>query len=233
MTLHSGILAAQFPQKAYLAPFFAFFAFLAVADIVPRFADDQSHWLLAQPLYWIYPLQTVVCGLLLLRFWHHYPLQKPRRIVLSTGIGILAFLAWISPQEIFNSPPRMVGFDPEFAPPGWPSALSLGMRFLRLVVVVPLLEEIFWRGFLMRYLIQDRFLSVPFGAFHWRAFALVALFFGLAHSGPDFFPALATGVFYNIVACRTGRLGSCVLAHATTNLLLGLYIMKTGQWGFW
>ena len=107
------------------------------------------------------------------------------------------------------------------------------MRVLRLVLVVPLLEEIFWRGFLLRHLIRDPFHEVPVGAFTWRSFTWVALAFGLAHWGPDFVPAIITGALYNLVAITTRSLGACVLAHAVTNLGLGLYLFRTQQWGFW
>jgi CAAX prenyl protease-like protein len=116
----------------------------------------------------------------------------------------------------------------------------VGLRFIRLVIVVPLLEEIFWRGFLLRDLVQPRFTEVPVGTFRWRSFFIVVAAFGVAHwgketwpPGPDFVPALITGAMYNLIAYRTKSLTSCVVAHAVTNLLLGIYIMRTGQWGFW
>jgi uncharacterized protein len=113
------------------------------------------------------------------------------------------------------------------------------MRFLRLVVVVPFLEEIFWRGFLMRFLISEPFEKVPFGTFQMKAFLITTLAFGLAHygnqtlPGQDFYSALICGIIFNAVACLTKSLGSCIFVHAVTNLFLGIYIMKTKQWGFW
>jgi CAAX prenyl protease-like protein len=100
-------------------------------------------------------------------------------------------------------------------------------------VVVPLVEEIFWRGFLLRYFINEEFYAVPIGAFSWLSFGVVTAGFALAHSPADWIAALITGALYNWVAYRTKSLASCVLAHSVTNLFLGLWIMKTGQWGFW
>ena len=102
-----------------------------------------------------------------------------------------------------------------------------------LLVVVPLVEEIFWRGFLLRLLIDEDFERVPFGTFSWFSFSIVTLGFALSHSPADWPAALVTGALYNAVAYRTKSLSSCILTHAVTNLLLGLWIMKTGQWGFW
>jgi CAAX prenyl protease-like protein len=105
---------------------------------------------------------------------------------------------------------------------------------------VPLLEEIFWRGFLMRHLIRDPFHTVPFGTFTWSSFVWVTLFFGFAHwgdrmwpPGQDFWTGIITSILYNLLAIYTRSLGACVVAHAVTNLLLGFYIFKTQQWGFW
>jgi hypothetical protein len=94
-------------------------------------------------------------------------------------------------------------------------------------------EEIFWRGYLLRYLINERFARIPIGAFSWLSFAAVTLGFGFSHARADWIAALICGALYNLVAYRTRSLASCVLAHATTNLLLGLWIMETRQWGFW
>jgi CAAX prenyl protease-like protein len=159
----------------------------------------------------------------------------------TLGIAVLVLILWIAPQELLGFPPRTEGFDPEIFSGNQALFLTMvGVRFVRLVIVVPLLEEIFWRGFLLRDLVQPRFTEVPLGTFTWRSFFIVAGAFGLAHwgketwpPGPDFIPALITGALYNLVAYRTKSLTSCVIAHAMTNLLLGIYIMRTGQWGFW
>jgi CAAX prenyl protease-like protein len=150
------------------------------------------------------------------------------------AIGALVFVIWIAPQQFFGFSPRLVGFDPEAVGRGstlyWATVV---LRFLRLVVVVPLVEEIFWRGFLLRYLVNERFTTIPVGTFSWVSFLGVTLAFGFTHSRPDWIAAFACGALYNVVAYRTGSLASCVIAHALTNLLLGLWIMQTRQWGFW
>jgi CAAX prenyl protease-like protein len=188
----------------------------------------------ASPEYWLYPAQTLICGALLLWFWRQYDLGAPRRILFATGVALVVFALWIAPQQFFGFPPRLVGFDPEVFT-GQPAMYwtTVIMRFVRLVVVVPLVEEIFWRGFLLRYLINERFTAVPVGAFSWISFAVVTLAFGFGHARPDWIAALMTGALYNLVAYRTRSLASCVVAHAVTNCLLGVWIMSSRQWGFW
>jgi CAAX prenyl protease-like protein len=142
-------------------------------------------------------------------------------------------VVWILPQEVFHFAPRVDGFEPHFFGAGPSHAISVALRFVRLVIIVPLLEEIFWRGFLLRYLISQDFTRVPFGAFSWKSFAIVTVGFCLEHSYEDYPGAIVAGALYNLVAYQTRSLSSCVVAHAVTNLLLGIYIMRTGQWGFW
>lgn len=86
---------------------------------------------------------------------------------------------------------------------------------------------------MLRYLIAEHFENVPFGTFTPLSFTVVALVFCFSHSMPDWPAALLTGALYNFVAYRTRSLASCVLAHAITNLALGLWIVSTKQWGFW
>ena len=101
------------------------------------------------------------------------------------------------------------------------------------MLAVPWLEEIFWRGFLLRYLIREDFTSLPFGSWSRFSFLVTTLGFMFEHGMVDWPAALVTGVLYNLVAIRTRSLSACVLAHALTNALLGGYVMHTGQWGFW
>jgi CAAX prenyl protease-like protein len=216
---------------AFTLPMAVFFALLALAGALRK--PGGSFWL-AAPEYWIYPVQTLICGALLIWFWRDYGLRAPQKTWLAVAIGLAVFVLWIAPQQFLGFPPRLTGFDPGvFA--GQP-ALYWGtviFRFLRLVVVVALVEEIFWRGFVLRYFINERFSEVPIGAFSWLSFGVVTIAFAVTHSREDWIAALVTGALYNLVACRTRSLASCVIAHAVTNLLLGAWIMATRQWGFW
>jgi uncharacterized protein len=216
---------------AFTLPMAVFVVLLGVTAAGNR--PENVSWF-SYPAYWTYPAQTVVCGALLWWFWGDYQIQRPGKIWFALVIGVIVFVVWIAPQQFFRFAPRLIGFDPGLfaAQPAlyWG---TVAFRFLRLVVVVPLVEEVFWRGFLLRYLISERFTTVAIGAFSWLSFLGVTFAFGLAHSRADWAAAVVCGALYNLVAYRTGSLASCALAHATTNLLLGLWIMQTRQWGFW
>ena len=220
---------------AYVLPFAVFMGGLALISLVQSFAPAENAPLwLAEPKYWIFPLQTVLCSALLVWFWKTYEWGAKWHVITAVLTGLVVLALWISPQWLLGAEERTDGFNPGLF--AGSAALYWGtliLRFIRLVVIVPLLEEIFWRGFLLRYLIKEDFTKVSFGTFSWFSFVVVTVMFGLAHFGPDFIPALLTGAIYNLLAVKTRSLACCVLAHAVTNLGLGLYIMQTGQWGFW
>lgn len=215
---------------AFLVPMVAFVGLLALNSLLKKLGN--SFWLTSSE-YWVYPLQTIVCGAFLTYYWRCYDSLQPRRVWLALVLGLVVFLVWIAPQTVLGFARRNEGFDPTvFAHPGlyW---TTIVFRFARLVIVVPLVEEIFWRGFLLRYFISERFDKLEIGAWSWMSFIVVATAFALSHSTADWAAAFVTGMIYNCVAYSTKSLGSCVVAHATTNLLLGIWIMSTRQWGFW
>lgn len=231
--------------KAYIAPFAAFVAVLIVAD---QFPPADRHW--------SYLAQTILCGALLIRFWSVYQLRAPKGTVFTLLIAILVLVLWISPQVLFGpvlaaararglflwiSPQavswlswRFEGFNPtvfKASPAQYYTVVVI--RFIRLAVIVPFIEEIFWRGFLLRYLVKEDFESVPHGTYTRLSFWIVVAGFCLEHKRADYPAALLAGALFNFIYYRTRSLGSCVLAHAVANFLLGIYIMRTGQWGFW
>ncbi len=219
---------------AYTLPFFAFLGFLALDGIIASLFETSGILLLAVPKYWLFPLQAMFCAGLLIFFWKEYTFTPLRPWLWGVAAGLLALAIWLSPQELFGAAARNKGFNPEvFHDTPLLYWLTVLARFARLVIVVPLLEEIFWRGFLMRYLINERFSAVAFGAYRHFSFLAVAVLFMLVHSPQDYIGAFLTGVLYNGLAVKTKSLWACVLAHAVTNLGLGLYIMATRQWGFW
>ena len=182
----------------------------------------------------VYFAQTLVCGLALTWFWRRYALRWPRRLLHTFVIAFLIFVIWVAPQFFFGAMPRREGFDPMVFEKNRVAFFAvLIVRFLRLVVIVPLVEEIFWRGFLLRWLIREDFQRVEIGAFSRFSFLAVSLAFMLEHQPADWPAALAAGALFNCVAYRTRSLSSCILAHAATNLLLGVYVFQTRQWGFW
>lgn len=218
---------------AYVLPFGLFMAALGLTSLVQTEAEGAPFFL-AEPKYWIYPLQTLLCGAALVWFWKYYDFGSLKKWLTATVVGLIVLVIWVAPQEFLGVQPRLEGFDPNvFADEPLLYWSSLLARFARLVIVVPLLEEIFWRGFLLRWLVKEDFTKLPFGSYSDYSVVVTTVMFGFAHFGPDLYPALLCGILFNWVAIKTKSLACCVWAHAVTNLGLGIYIMVTQQWGFW
>ena len=100
---------------------------------------------------------------------------------------------------------------------------------------VALLEELFWRGFLWRYLVNmDKpFWKTEFGIKRWKPIAITIALFVLVHAPEDYLGCLVYGILISWVAIRTRSLAACVVCHGVSNFVLGVYIMATQKWGLW
>src|SRR5262249_2231755 len=105
------------------------------------------------------------------------------------------------------------------------------IRVVGLVVLVPVVEELFWRGFLIRWLISPNWQRQKPGQFTWFSFVAVTLLFALAHrewlAGAGFCGVLNGRLYWK------RDLWNCVVAHAISNLVLAGYILSTGNWQLW
>jgi CAAX prenyl protease-like protein len=112
------------------------------------------------------------------------------------------------------------------------NAAVLILRTVRAAVFVPIAEELFWRGWLMRWIISPDVQAVPLGAWSARAFWIVAVLFAAEH-GPLWDVGLVAGVLYNWWMVRTKSLGDVILAHGITNACLSAYVVLAGRWEYW
>lgn len=157
-------------------------------------------------------------------------------ILLGTGV----FLVWVAPDMLWPAyreswlfQNAMMGTVESSVPAeyrGMP--MVVWSRAIRAILIVPIVEELFWRGWLMRWLINPNFLAVPLGTFVPFAFVATALLFASEH-GPYWDVGLLAGLAYNWWMIRTRNLGDCVLAHAVTNGLLSTHVVLNEQWQYW
>jgi CAAX prenyl protease-like protein len=160
--------------------------------------------------------------------------------VMSVLVGVGVFLLWVAPDALVpgwreswvfqNSITGHVKIS--IAPAELASPLVLWLRVVRAVVLVPILEELFWRGWLPRWIQDTKFERIPPGTFTAFAFIVTALLFAAEH-GPFWEVGLLAGLVYNWWMWRTKSLGDLVLAHAVTNACLAGYVVLTQQWQFW
>lgn len=105
----------------------------------------------------------------------------------------------------------------------------LVIRFIGLALIVPVIEEFFLRGFMMRYVVHEQWWQVPFGSVNRMAVIAGTAVPMLMHPGE----LLAAFVWFSMVTwlmVRTRNIWDCVAAHAVTNFLLGVYVVWFDQW---
>lgn len=154
-------------------------------------------------------------------------------------LGILLVIPWVALAALqrdagwagwLGGSGERAAFDP-FATwgDGGTTRAYLLLRGLGLVAVIPLIEELFLRGFLMRYVVDESFWKVPFGLLSPAAAAACAVYAVVSHPAE----ALAAIAWFGVVtgiAAATRRPIDCILAHAGTNLALGAWVLTTRDW---
>ncbi|NTV50305.1 MAG: CAAX prenyl protease-related protein [Geobacteraceae bacterium] len=218
-------------------PFAVFMGFIGLDEFI-RFLAGQGLFTLAPTtIYYLYPVKTLTVGCFLFLFrkqYHELKLKDFANIpttLASCGIGLLVFALWIKMDWTFGAASVPQGFNPELLPG---RSIQISMTLIRVagaVLVVPLMEELFWRSFLIRYIIDKDFGSVPMGTFTWASFLFTIVLFGLEHN--FILAGIMAGVFFNLLLYKTRSLAQCVLAHAIANLALAVYVVSTGKWQFW
>ena len=165
---------------------------------------------------------------------------RVRHWVATLAIGAAVFAVWIAPDLLIPGYRHFWLFDNAVtgkaatslstgATMSWP---VLALRMIRAVAIVPIVEELFWRAWLMRWLIDNDFEKVPLGKYTAQAFWIVAVLFASEH-GSYWDVGLAAGIIYNWWMVRTRSLGDLILAHAVTNFILSVYVIAYGKWEYW
>ena len=184
--------------------------------------------------------RLILPALALAFYWRTLPAFHIERPAGSVLVGLAVFAVWVGPDLlipgwrahwVFQN--RVFGhLSVSMSQESLGNPLDLLLRVLRATTVVALAEEIFWRGWFMRWLVDEHFTSVPVGLYQARAFWLTAIFFAVEH-GPYWEVGLAAGLIYNWWAIRSKSLGDLILAHALTNAALALFVILTRRWEFW
>jgi membrane protease YdiL (CAAX protease family) len=229
----------------FVAPLFLFSVFLSVESYFPG-----QHYVL-------YPIVTIVVAAAIGWYWRALPALVPTSVIGSVAVGGVGIILWVGLdplamlldrvlEQFYNGAVSDSGFQTwsmpiqEIHPAGldpfavYPAAeawILFGFRLAGISLCVPIMEELFWRGFLMRWLIQENFTAVPIGTYQPASFWITTAFFALVH-GPEWSLGVVVGVLYGFWFVRTKSLGDIMLAHGVTNLLLALYCLLSGDWHF-
>ena len=235
------LLKDWFAGSPLVARVVPFAIFLGLTALQGQFGEASR--------YWIYLAKTLV-GVWLI--WLMRPYVTEMRWAFSgeaVVVGVLVFAVWGGLDPYYPSlsdlmvklglsaPPKPADlplpWNP-FAQFGEASLLAwlfVVVRILGSSLVVPPLEEAFYRSFLYRYIVKADFMAVSLGTYARTPFIIACVIFGFAHY--EWLAAILCGAAYLGLVLRKGRLGDAITAHAITNFLLGLWVVGKGAWKFW
>jgi CAAX prenyl protease-like protein len=228
--------SAGSPLAVRVAPFLVF---LALTVCQGKFGAASA--------YWFYLAKTLA-GVWLV--WEMKPLVAEMRWAVSweavlVGVGIFAVWVgisgdWTTQDSLWSklglahsqaasaknwNPHEHFGNNSALA---W---LMIATRILGSTLIVPPLEEVFYRSFLYRYVANQNFLSVPLNQFLPWPFLATAFVFGFSHN--EWLAGILCGAAYQWLVIRKNRLGDAMTAHAITNFLLGIWVVWKPAWNFW
>ena len=234
----------------YLAPFVVY---MLVTSFEPEPATGNY------PLFYAVKLVlTAIAIAVCFPAWKSL-LKSPSLYGILAGIGSAAL--WIGICQMKNQsipdllpgmgldkifPTSRPGFDwgfGETASDPQASMLKLGfiMRLAGLAIIVPIIEEVFLRGFVLRYFWTDPkesaskseseltpWYEVPFGALCPMVWIVTIAYPLLTH--PEAIAGVVWFCAITFLASKTRSLSDCICAHSITNLALGLWVLYSGQW---
>ncbi len=214
-----------------ILPFGLFMLLLALRGMLGDTADSGID------ARWVYGLNVVLVGGLLLWLWREYGelvrqlAPDVREALLAVTVGLAVFGLWISldaPWMTLGEPTASFVPLDDAGQLIWP---LIAVRWIGATLVVPVMEELFWRSFLMRWIDNVRFEAVMPQRATLKAIVLSTFVFTLAHT--LWLAAAIAGLAYAWLYVRTGKLWVAILAHAVTNGVLGVWVVMTGNWVFW
>lgn len=241
--------------RAHVIPFAVFMVFMILLQGVSSWIEwkhPDAPWWRQDPAQLIYPIQTLVVLGILIFYWKCYRFDWSWKwSAVGVIFGAIGIGFWLLPTtlydawgitgktdgwlEFFGVSARKDGFNPGIFEDPAAYAASVSMRFLRAAVIVAFLEEIFWRGFVMRIICdwEGNYWKQPFGRANWLSYLVVTGLFVAAHGADDRVAAFIYGSLTYLLCIWSKNLGACVVMHATANFLMGCYIMAYQKYGLW
>ncbi|MBT3880653.1 MAG: CAAX prenyl protease-related protein [Candidatus Scalindua sp.] len=230
------IRKAWFPRVFPFLLFIAFIALESLIDFLSRYYTPLEK-VAEYDSYIFYPVKTVLVAVVLLLLWNRYSeidfknALSVKNILIGFFSGATVFILWINMDMKFATLKEPEPYNPFIFNDSFLFYLIISFRLFGASVVVPVFEELFWRSFVLRYIINPKFGDVPVGKFTWISFVIASIFFGFEHN--LWLAGIMAGVSYSLILYFTRSLFIAMFSHGITNLLLGIYVVKTGNWQFW
>lgn len=222
-------LIKQYPVLQWIAPFAVFMLLLVVSPA------------LGIPQPWESVLRVGVLLLTIVLFSGTIlRTLRVQHLLGSVLLGLAVCALWVAPDLLVPGWRSHWLFQNgitgtlknSIAPAELADPLVLVLRFARAALLVPVLEELFWRGWLPRWIVNNDWQRVPLGTYTRAAFVISAVLFAMEH-GPYWEVGLLCGLIYNWWMQRTRSLGDLVVVHAVTNAALSTFVLVTKRWEYW
>ena len=220
-----------------IIPFAVFMGFIGLQQLLEWSVVQGWVEMTSEQMLYLYPIKTLLVAGLLIFLWGRYEeldfsdLKNFPKTAASIAIGLIVFVLWINMDWGIAAFGENKGFDPFLIDDSTTRNIIIFFRICGAALVVPVMEELFWRSFMLRYVITPDFSSVRIGTFTLSSFLICSVLFGLEHN--LLFAGIMAGAVYSLLLYWTKSIAQCVVAHAVTNLVLGLYVLQTGHWQFW
>ena len=213
--------------RTCVGPFLVFLAFSMPGFLAEgwKWNHPSAPWYQQAPELLLYPLQVVACAVYIWTVRRGVDWRAPLRYCfLGVLFGLIGISVWLLPY-LAGWIPNEGGFEPElvFGENETAVVASYFFRFARAVLIVPIVEEFFWRGYLMRWCIDRDFpQNVPLGQGSWFSYAVVTAAFMIAHNPVDYAGAFVYGTLAFLLVVKTRCLLPVLLMHAVANLVMGI-----------
>jgi hypothetical protein len=216
------------PTIARCLPFIIYMAFIAINELLLKLGIS------AADLRWLYAVKVLAVTIALIYFWRDYDELhifkiRPLQVLAAAAAGIVVLVLWLNLGAGWMTIGSAAGFDPTTdGRIDWPLVAA---RIAGAALVVPVMEELFWRSFILRWLDNTSFARVDPGAVSLKAIAISSVLFGVEHN--LWLAGIVAGVAYALLYRWHRSLWSPTLAHAVTNGLLGAWVVISGNWKYW
>ncbi|MCI4663474.1 MAG: exosortase E/protease, VPEID-CTERM system [Neomegalonema sp.] len=142
------------------------------------------------------------------------------------GLAVALFWVWVAPTETSENTTKLLAWLKDG--PAFDEVLWLLARAVGFVLLVPLVEELAFRGYLHRIIAHGSLDGAPEATFSWRAFLITSALFGALHS--RWWEGALAGALFALAMYRSGRLSNAIIAHAIANGAIFVYVLLTGHW---
>ena len=223
------------PAFSRILPFAIYIGFLAIASGLTAIQD--LGYLTDWDSRWLYPIKVGTVLVALVWLWRHYselvlPVSaKAMDWFLALIAGIVVFILWINLDQGWATlGSDSSGFNP-VSDDGQINWVLVAFRLAGAALIVPVMEELFWRSFVLRWIDNTNFLQIHPARISIKAFVITAVLFGIEHN--QWLAGILAGCAYGWLYMRSNNLWIPIFSHAVTNALLGIWVLRTGNWQFW